>query len=125
MAKKCHHFTLFLTRISEHLKLFQELICWCSDYLPMVKNDPRIGLIVNEAPADRDFTALLTCINLCPDPLDKLELHLPEAWREKSDFKIMDQEGSWQCAAVEKTPDGIILHVPMRQTESVYLLIGK
>ena len=106
-------------------KLFQELLCWCADFLPFVKNEARVGLVVNEAPADRNFRGVLTLINLCPDPLEKLELHLPPDWRENIVFKIMDRDGLWQNAPVEMTGDGMILNRPLHYTEPVYLLAEK
>lgn len=106
-------------------KLLQELIRQHSDTLPMVKNGPRVFLIVNEAPADRDHLGVLTCINLCPDPLEKTELHLPPAWREKIIFRQMDSEGIWQKADLETTADGIVLRRPLLYTRPVYLLAEK
>ena len=106
-------------------KLFQELLCRCADFLPFVKNEPRVGLVVNEAPADRNFRGVLTLIDLCPDPLEKLELHLPPDWRENIVFKLMDRDGLWQNAPVEMTGDGIILNRPLHYTEPVYLLVEK
>ena len=106
-------------------KLFQELIRQCSDFLPMVKNAPRVYLIVNEAPAGRDDFAVLTCINLCADPLEKLELHLPAAWRGKVAFERMNPDGRWQEAETETTADGIILHQPLLYTRPLYLLAAK
>ena len=106
-------------------KLFQELICRCSDFLPFVKNEPRVCLIVNEAPDDRDYYGVLTCINLCPDPLEKLELHLPAVWQNNIAFKMMDRDGLWQDAPSEMTADGIILNRPLNCTEPVYLLAEK
>jgi len=106
-------------------KLFQDLICRCSDFLPFVKNEPRVCLIVNEAPAGRDYHGVLTCINLCPDPLEKLELHLPAVWRNGIIFKMMDRNGLWQDAPAEMTGDGIILNRTLNYTEPVYLLAEK
>ncbi len=106
-------------------KLLQELLCWCSDYLPFVKNEPRVCLVVNEAPEESDYVGVLTCINLCPDALEKLELHLPMAWRRNVVFKIMDKDGGWRNAPVEKTDDGIVLICPLVYTEPVYLLAEK
>lgn len=106
-------------------KLFQELLMWCSDPVPYVKNVPRMYLIVNKAPEDCDHFGVLTCSNLCPDPLEKLELHLPQAWLEKSAFRIMDENGLWQKADVEKTCDGIILNKTLEYTRPVYLLVEK
>lgn len=106
-------------------KLFQELICQCSDFLPFVKNEPRVCLIVNEAPSGRDYHGVLTCINFCPDPLEKLELHLPAVWRSNTVFKMMDRDGIWQNVPVETIRDGIILNAPLNYTEPVYLLVEK
>jgi hypothetical protein len=103
-------------------KLLQELLLWCSDSIPFVRNEPRINLIVNEAPAGRDCLGVMTCINLCPDPLDKLELHLPPAWRENIVWKIMDREGLWHEASVQPTKDGIVLEYPLFYTIPVYVL---
>ena len=106
-------------------KLFQELILWCSDSVAFVKNEPRVFCIVNEAPEDEDFRYVLTLIDLCPDPLAKLELHLPPDGRESVDWKIMDHEGVWQDAPVKKTGDGILLDHPLPYTEPVYLMAAK
>ena len=106
-------------------KLFQELLLWCDDSIPFVRNEPRVYLIVNEAPAEQDYQGVLTCINLCPDPLEKLELHLPPAWRENIIWKIMDREGLWQKASWQKTGDGIVLEHPLAYTDPVYFLAEK
>lgn len=106
-------------------KLFQELLRWCSDPVPYVKNDPRIYLIVNKAPEDCEHYGVLTCTNLCPDSLEKLELHLPSAWREKSVYKLMDENGLWQKTEVEKSGDGIVLNTPLQYLKPVCLLVEK
>ena len=106
-------------------KLLQELIRQHSDSVPMMKNAPRVYLIVNEAPADRDYLGVLTCINLCPDPPENPELHLPAAWRQNIVFKQMDPDGLWRNAEIEATGDGIILRQPLLYTRPFYLLAAK
>ena len=64
---------------------------------------------------------MLTCINLCPDPLEKLELHLPAVWRNNMVFKMMDRNGLWQDAPAEMTGDGIILNRQLTYTDQVDL----
>ena len=45
------------------------------EYLVHSQEGPKASIaFVNEAPADRDYVGVLTCINLCPDPAEKTEL---------------------------------------------------
>jgi hypothetical protein len=106
-------------------KLLQELIVWCSDSIVFVKDAPRVFCIVNEAPDGENFRGVLTCINLCPDPLDSLALHLPPDCRRAPAWKIMDREGRWQEAPVQETEDGILLNSPLPYAEPVYLRAEK
>ena len=107
-------------------RLFQKLLCWCSDEYAFVKDDADICLVMNRAkdPARSGFCGMLTAVNTSEDPLDELHLHLPPEWRnEERSFRLLSIDGIWEDAETLRTEDGITLRCGITPLSPVVLLI--
>ena len=104
------------------MKLFQRLLDWSGASLPIVKEEPCVHLILNEAKQKEDFTNLITLINLGDDTIGNLALYLPQSLRGNRIFSL-NSDGEWTEADYIETDDGIILSTPLKLCEPIYLKI--
>ncbi|MBE7052942.1 MAG: hypothetical protein E7391_01550 [Ruminococcaceae bacterium] len=105
--------------------LFNEMIKWMSDEYILVNKAPDVFTIVNEAknPKEDGFYGMLTFINMCPDTLGTLDIHLPPKYKKLKEFLILDKNAVWKKANIERTDDGIIIKEEFNYTDPVYILI--
>ncbi len=105
-------------------RLMQNLIQWCSDDFIMVKDDPCVYTIQNEAtnPETSGFSGMLTLINLCEDELERVYLHLPEKWKN-AEFMFLDENGEWISLDISKTDVGVVVNKELASLEPMYILI--
>ncbi len=106
------------------MRLFKELLTWCSDEYVFVKGEPDVCVIQNEAKnrTESGCFGMLTLANLSADPLDEISLHLPPAWKELTEFYILTKDGEWEMADFSKNEDGIILHQKLNHLDPLYVL---
>ncbi|MBQ8408497.1 MAG: hypothetical protein IJY39_06485 [Clostridia bacterium] len=105
-------------------RLFQKLLSMIDDSFVYVKDTPRIFTFANEA-KDREksgFVGILTLINLSPDALDELALHLSEKFASCEEILVMDAAGDWEPVAFERTEDGALIHTAVRYLDPVYIM---
>lgn len=105
-------------------KLLQHFIETTSDEYVIVKNEPDVVVIQNEAKNETEsgFKAMLTLTNLCDDEVEKLHLSLPEKYKGKTYLK-MNINGEWEPLNCEVTQNGITLCDEFNGLETVYILI--
>ena len=103
--------------------LIQELLIRCGTSFPMVRKAPKVFLTVNVPQKEKEFRRLITAINLAADPLEELELYLPEELRDCNDFSYLDQQGQWQKTAFEKLPEGVLLKHRFNCAEPVFIAV--
>lgn len=103
--------------------LLQKLLVDCGADVPMVRKEPKVFLITNVPETEKDFSAVLTIANLAVDPLEELELFLPDSLRTCEEFTVLDREGKWQKIDVEKISDGVRLKHVFNYADPVYLMI--
>ena len=91
--------------------LLQEMLLWCGADVVMVKDAPMVVPIVGEAvDAEKSgFFGMVTLLNLCDDTPEELTLHLSKAWAERTEFSLLEQDGTWRELKCEK--EGNILRV--------------
>lgn len=106
-------------------RLFQELICWCSDSFAFVKEAPNVFLIMNEAvdPNESGFLGMLTLINLCDDSRDTVTLHIPPKWSNAKQFLLLDQDGEWQEFDYTKSETELKINRKLKYCKPMYLLV--
>ena len=103
--------------------ILQKLLAWCSDEYVYVKNIPDMHVIMNEGAAS-DFIGMLTMTNLCVDPVEKAELHLPPKWKRVESVRILDKQANWIEVPFEKTENGIKIYTEFAYCEPVYILFS-
>ncbi|MBO7741584.1 MAG: hypothetical protein J6S21_03435 [Victivallales bacterium] len=76
-------------------ELMRRLICWLAeDELPAsVLNAPNIWMLFREA----ENAACIMVNNLCPDPLEKLELEVADCWKD-AHVEELNSDGEWTAA---------------------------
>ena len=106
-------------------RLIQEQIKWCNDKFVMVKDEPNLYLIENEAlnPNKSGFSGMFTLINLGEDSISHAVLHFPPKWQSKASLMMLNKNAEWQKLNFEKTDDGIIIHEKLNYLEPFYILI--
>ena len=104
-------------------RLLDRLLSECSDAFVLVKEAPDVTVVMNEAtdPEKSGFFGMLTLINLGDDPISRLALHLPFAWREYRKICALDAQGNWKPIDVTQTVDGIEVDMPLCYCEPLYL----
>ncbi len=97
------------------MRIVQELVMDAADEFVMVRNAPRVYVIMNEAvdPAEAGFFGMLTITNLCPDPLESVKLHLPPSWKTFKEIQLLDASGEWVPCRRNATDDGTELLFPL------------
>lgn len=104
-------------------RLIQELISWCSDEYFYVKEAAKVYAVMNEADEKEDFRGMITIVNLCSDDLEKPQLHLPEAWRDATEFYALDVDANWVKLEYSKTDDGIELSNSLSPEDPMYIKV--
>lgn len=104
--------------------LLQTVLTQCCDEYCFVKEAPDVLLVENVAhDAACGFKELLTIVNLCPDALDEVVLHLPPQLRTCNELCRMDENGSWQRVDYRRLDDGVAVSVKLAYCEALYLRI--
>ena len=105
------------------MRLFNNLLLWCGAKFPLVKGEPCVHLIFNEAtdPAASGFSCMLTAINLGDDTIAGFDLILPENIATKRAFYI-DCYGSLAELATTRTEDGIYVDKHLESAEPLYII---
>ena len=105
-------------------RLLQDLLVWCADRYVFVREAPDVFTIQNEArdPAASGFFGMVTLINLCEDPSDEVQLHLPPRWQAAKAFRVLDRQGIWQPAPCERDGCDLCIRRSLGYLEPLCLL---
>ena len=106
------------------MRLLQDLLIWCSDEYVFAKEAPDVYVIQNEVAdyAESGFFGMLTLTNLCEDALDEISLHLPPAWKELTEFYILDGNGKWDLVDFCKNEEGIVIRKQLNYLDPMHIL---
>ncbi|MCR5682444.1 MAG: hypothetical protein K6G29_08360 [Clostridiales bacterium] len=103
-------------------KLFQSLLVWMGADCPMVRDEPKVWMILNvPLQPDANFFGMTTLINLGEDSLDGITLRVPDTWRKVNDILKLDSDGSWKPISFSKDDDSIRIYGELRFLEPTVL----
>ena len=104
-------------------RLFDKLIGCSGEDLPFIKEQPNVFLILNtpKEGEGKDFSGILTVINLAEDALREFTLHLPKSW-QGAEIKKLAASGAWSFANAEKTDDGAVIKEKLNYLSPMYLM---
>ncbi len=104
-------------------RLIHALIRRYCDEIVYVPETPRVFTLMNDVvdPKAAGFKHLLTLINLSPDTLEKVEIHLPSAWQDTQSIQILRVTGEWESIDYSITDHGIAISEPLSYLEPMYL----
>ena len=106
-------------------KLFQSLLVWMGADFPMVRDAPKVWMILNlPLHPDAGFLGMTTLINLSEDSPDGVTLRLPDAWRKVKEILRLDSEGSWKPVPFTKNDDSVAVQGELRFSEPTVLRFG-
>ncbi len=103
-------------------RLFEELLIWCADEVPFVRNEPNVYFICNESKAKTDFNYQFTLINLGYDTINEISIHLPKKM-EFEELYSLKKNGEWEKIEFVSNEDGFIIKQPFEHCEPVNLLL--
>ncbi len=105
-------------------RLIQELVTWCADRYAYVREAPNVILVMNEAaePQKSGFLGMLTLVNMCPDALDEVNLHIPPHWQAVKDYRMLDQKGEWKPLPCEALGGNLRLTMKLEYLTPLYIL---
>jgi len=106
-------------------RLFENLLLWCGDKYPFVREEANVFTIVNESCDEeaKDFKGIITLINLGADTCEKLTIHLPEKWKEVKDVLILDPEGKWKKEEYKYKNQELLIKARFEYCEPQYVMI--
>ena len=103
-------------------KLFQSLLVWMGADCPMVRDEPKVWMILNvPLQPDAGFFGMTTLINLGEESLDGITLRVPDTWRKVNDILKLDSDGSWKPISFSKDDDSIRIYGELRFLEPTVL----
>ena len=103
-------------------RAFEELLVWCADEVPFVRNEPNMYFICNEAKGTTDFRYQFTLINLGYDDINELAIHLPKKMKFHELYQL-NEKGEWIRLDFTNNEDGFIVNCSFKHCEPVYLLL--
>jgi hypothetical protein len=65
------------------MKIFSQMLLWCDAKVPFIKDQPDLHIIVNKNNKNKDFSHLMTIINLGEDSVNSTQLYLQKEMRNK------------------------------------------
>ena len=89
-------------------KLFQSLLAWMGADFPMVRDVPKVWMILNlPLRSDAGFLGMTTLLNLSEDALDGVTLRIPDPWRKVKEILKLDSGGNWKSVLFTKNDDSV------------------
>jgi hypothetical protein len=105
-------------------KLFQSLLVWMGADFPMVRDEPKIWMILNlPLQPNAGFLGMTTLCNLGEDALEGVTLRVPESWRELNEIQKLDSYGNWKSVPFSKEGDSVRISAELRFLEPTVLKI--
>ncbi len=106
-------------------KLFQSLLVWMGADFPMVRDAPKVWMILNlPLRPDAGFLGMTTLCNLGEDSLDGVTLRVPDAWRKVNEILMLDSDGNWKPVPFTKNDDSVAVQGELKFLEPTVLRFG-
>lgn len=109
-------------------RLIQSLVVWLgAKDIVYVKERAKTFCILNRPSAKykKEFSGVVTLINLSPDPFESVELRIPAEWCEKCKIKYLDGNGTWKNASCKYGNGSVEIFQPMTVCDPLYLCFCK
>jgi hypothetical protein len=103
--------------------LLQNLISYLHDDFCFVKKAADVYVIENESNDKTNFNRMLTLINMCPDKLDEISLHIPKTINDFSEICILQSDGVWILADYQINGNTVTLPYGLGYCEPMFILI--